>query len=83
MPLGDIAVPEGRVLEVWTLWDRDVGPVSMGLLDNVRTSQFDRDGLPAPRPEQLYEISLEPAGGSPTGRPTGPILYKGAATRPL
>jgi anti-sigma-K factor RskA len=25
----------------------------------------------------LIEISLEPPGGSPTGRPTGPILFIG------
>ena len=26
---------------------------------------------------QLFEITLEPENGSPTGRPTGPILYVG------
>jgi anti-sigma-K factor RskA len=36
--------------------------------------------LPMPIESQLYEITLEPATGSPTGRPTGPILYKGLAT---
>ncbi|MWB79014.1 hypothetical protein GLS40_13325, partial [Pseudooceanicola sp. 216_PA32_1] len=35
------------------------------------------DGLPAPHPQQLYEITVEPAGGSPTNLPTGPILGKG------
>ncbi len=25
----------------------------------------------------LIEITLEPPGGSPTGRPTGPILFVG------
>jgi anti-sigma-K factor RskA len=33
--------------------------------------------LPGPGPDQLFEITLEPRTGSPTGRPTGPILYKG------
>lgn len=32
---------------------------------------------------QLYEITLEPSGGSPTGRPTGPIQVKGFAKSPL
>jgi anti-sigma-K factor RskA len=32
---------------------------------------------------QLFEITLEPEGGSPNGRPTGPILFKGNAARAL
>jgi anti-sigma-K factor RskA len=31
----------------------------------------------------LFEITLEPVGGSPTGRPTGPILMKGNAVTAL
>jgi anti-sigma-K factor RskA len=26
-------------------------------------------------------VSLEPPGGSPTGKPTGPVLYSGAIER--
>jgi anti-sigma-K factor RskA len=29
-------------------------------------------------PGAALAISLEPAGGSPTGLPTGPVLYQGA-----
>jgi anti-sigma-K factor RskA len=32
-----------------------------------------------PKQDQLYELTLEQAGGSSTGRPTGPILAKGFA----
>ena len=39
--------------------------------------------LPEPKAGQLYEITLEPAPGSPTGRPTGPILVTGFARYPL
>lgn len=81
-PLADIEVPAGRSLQVWTLWDRQRGPVSLGLLEEVRAKQFAGTAQPMPRPEQLYEVSLEPANGSPTGRPTGPILLKGAAAVP-
>ncbi len=35
-----------------------------------------RAPLPPPKREQLYEITLEPAGGSPTGKPTGPIIAR-------
>jgi anti-sigma-K factor RskA len=29
----------------------------------------------------MLAISLEPAGGSPTGQPTGPVLYTGRVER--
>jgi anti-sigma-K factor RskA len=37
---------------------------------------------PLPAGGQLYEITLEDAPRSATGRPTGPILVKGFATIP-
>jgi len=39
------------------------------------------DKLPPMQPNQLFEITLEPPTGSPTGRPTGPIQYIGRAVR--
>jgi anti-sigma-K factor RskA len=33
--------------------------------------------------DQLFEITLEPRSGSPTGRPTGPIIAKGLTARSL
>ncbi|MGE0660989.1 MAG: anti-sigma factor [Reyranellaceae bacterium] len=82
VPLTDIPVPPGRALQVWTLWDRERGPVPLGLLDSARRAVLNVEGQPVPRPQQLYEITLEPDTGSPTGRPTGPILYKGLAAAP-
>ncbi|MGQ4274410.1 anti-sigma factor [Terrihabitans sp. B22-R8] len=82
-PLTDLPVPEGKILQVWTLWDRAVGPVPLGLLDAAHEARMNAAGQPVPRGQQLYEITLEPAGGSPTGKPTGPILLKGLATTPL
>ena len=77
LPLTSINVPAGRALEVWTLPSRERGPVSVGLMDRIRTLELRLKDLPPPGPDQLFEITLEPAGGSPTGRPTGPILFKG------
>jgi anti-sigma-K factor RskA len=82
VPLRELEVPAGRTLQVWTLWDKARGPVSVGLIDRARRARFDVPAYPARR-EQLYEITLEPEGGSPTGRPTGPVLMKGLATTPL
>lgn len=81
-PLQDVSVPDGRTLQVWTLPDAQRGPVSIGLMPQAARTRLASMELPAPKPRQLYEITLEPAAGSPTGRPTGPILYKGYAEPP-
>jgi anti-sigma-K factor RskA len=83
VPLEPIAVPPDRALEIWTLWDRAVGPRSIGLLDQARSVPLDLSNLPRPGPNQLFEITLEPKTGSPTGRPTGPILMKGTTAAAL
>ncbi|MBP2548138.1 anti-sigma-K factor RskA [Neorhizobium galegae] len=80
--LEDLAVPAGRTMQVWTLPSREMGPVSLGLLDEARSARLNPPSLPRPQNAQLYEITLEPEGGSPTGRPTGPILAKGLARLP-
>jgi anti-sigma-K factor RskA len=81
VPLQDIEVPPGKALEVWTLYDKQRGPVSLGLIGRAERARFQTHNLPA-RQDQLYEITLEPATGSPIGRPTGPILMKGLASAP-
>lgn len=83
LPLTDIAVPADRALQVWTLPSRERGPVSIGLMQQAHNLNLMLKGLPAPRADQLFEITLEPKGGSPTGRPTGPILFKGLASQTL
>ena len=83
IPLRPIEVPAGRTLQVWTLWDRAVGPKSIGVTGQSRTLQLNLESLPETVQNQLFEITLEPEGGSPIGRPTGPILFKGNAARAL
>jgi anti-sigma-K factor RskA len=83
LPLTSINVPAGRALQVWTLPSRERGPVSVGLMERARTLELQLGDLPRPGSGQLFEITLEPAGGSPTGRPTGPILFKGNTAQTL
>lgn len=83
VPLEQIGVPEGRILEVWTLQSREQGPVSIGRMDRARTLKLDLTRLRRPDAGHLFEITVEPPGGSPTGRPTGPILMKGLASQAL
>jgi anti-sigma-K factor RskA len=82
VPLQNIAVPEGKALEIWTLWDRSVGPRSVGLIQSARSTTLKLDRLPLGK-DQLFEITIEPATGSPTGRPTGPIVAKGTTAQTL
>jgi anti-sigma-K factor RskA len=80
--IAPIAIPADRSLELWALPDGKA-PRSLGL---VGASGIARIALPAPAANVLQgvpalAISLEPAGGSPTGAPTGPVLYAGRLER--
>lgn len=77
--VADIDVPADRSLQVWTLPTPEIGATSLGVLDRTAPTRLSFDDLPEPMAQQLYEVTLEPAGGSPTGRPTGPIIGKGFA----
>jgi anti-sigma-K factor RskA len=77
------SVAPDQVMQVWTKPTEDGPPVSLGLRAAGRSDTLSVQGLPSPRPQQLYEITFEPAGGAPTQRPTGPILGKGLAREPV
>jgi anti-sigma-K factor RskA len=83
VPIETIGVPQGRILEVWTLQSREQGPVSIGRMDQARTLKLDLKQLRRPDAGHLFEITVEQPGGSPTGRPTGPVLSKGLAGQAL
>ncbi|QIE56467.1 hypothetical protein G5B40_13955 [Pikeienuella piscinae] len=70
------APPSGKSYEIWTVPAGATRPVSLGLLpqDAVAIKGIDA------APDQLFAISLEPEGGSPTGQPTEP-LYHGRVVR--
>jgi anti-sigma-K factor RskA len=81
IPLVDTPTLEDRSLQFWTLVDKAQGPVSLGLVTPGRSLQVPASSLPGLVAGQLFEITLEPYGGSPVGRPTGAILWKGLAVR--
>ena len=80
--VGAAPVPPGRALELWMLPD-GAAPRSLGVLP---PSGLGRITLPA-LPDQALAgvpalaVSLEQAGGSPSGAPQGPILYTGRVER--
>ncbi|WP_288378921.1 anti-sigma factor domain-containing protein [uncultured Massilia sp.] len=80
-PLRPTAVPPERALQLWTKADGWSKPVSLGLVKPGQSVEVPLRDLPPLQPNQLFEITLEPGAGSPTGRPTGPILYIGRAVK--
>lgn len=71
----------GRSLELWAL-PRDGKPKSLGLVGAERAML----PLSASAEQSLGDVpalavSLEPQGGSPTGQPTGPVLYSGPCVK--
>lgn len=81
VPLGATTVPDQRSLQFWTKADGWNAPVSLGLVRPGQPLEVKIDQLPPLVPNQLFEITLEPYNGSPTGRPTGPILYIGRSVK--
>ncbi|OYO32226.1 anti-sigma factor [Janthinobacterium sp. PC23-8] len=81
IPLGPTSVPQQKSLQFWTKGKDWGAPVSLGLVQPGQTLKLKLDKLPPMQAEQLFEITLEPETGSPTGRPTGPILYIGRAVK--
>ncbi|MBU6483381.1 MAG: anti-sigma factor [Betaproteobacteria bacterium] len=78
----DTAPPQGKAFELWAL-PRAGAPRSLGVIPDGAIVEVP---LQAPAGESLANItplsvSLEPAGGSPTGAPTGPVLYSGKIER--
>ena len=55
--------------------------MSLGLVESGKTVKLALDKLPPLQANQLFEITLEPENGSPTGTPTGPILFIGKAAK--
>lgn len=74
-----IQVAADRSLELWAL-PEGAAPRSLGV---IPSSGSGRVALPAAALERIpaLAVSLEPAGGSRTGAPTGPVLYSGKLER--
>jgi anti-sigma-K factor RskA len=69
--------PAGHTHELWIIAGNQ-RPRSLGTMAAAGTARL---SLPADLAASLdgatLAVSLEPAGGSPTGQPTGPVLYSG------
>jgi anti-sigma-K factor RskA len=68
-----------KTYEVWLVNDKMPKPKSLGVF-----SEGDMEVMPVAMAgehdimmDATYAVSLEPEGGSPTGAPTGPVLFSG------
>lgn len=69
----------GKSYELWLVSDKFAAPRSLGVIGTGEFTQQPQlanyDAVTINR--ATYAVSVEPEGGSPTGKPTGPVLYSG------
>jgi anti-sigma-K factor RskA len=75
----------GTTWEMWVLPGGKDAPVSMGLITTDADQKMKLRPALAQRMEGAWGIamSVEPKGGSPTGVPTGPVVFKGRCVKIL
>lgn len=78
-PLQPVALRADKALELWAVPPQGA-PRSLGTISADGTTTVDRSKLPRSLlrgDTAALAVTVEPPGGSPTGRPTGPIVYVG------
>ena len=81
--IGHAEMAPGTAWEMWMLPGENEKPVSLGLITTHETQTMVVPASLAARLDNAagLAMSVEPAGGSPTGLPTGPVLYAGKALK--
>jgi len=76
--VGRIPLPPHKSYELWFEPHPGAPMVPVGLLPTrgVMTARLPRPLYARLARARLVAVSLEPEGGSPTGRPTGPVLFE-------
>ena len=76
-PLQRVSLTSDQSLELWAL-KKDGPPASLGVISADKLTAVNQRALP--KDTKGLAVSLEPLGGSPTGAPTGPVLFVGELT---
>jgi anti-sigma-K factor RskA len=77
--VGDTAAEPGKSFELWLISDKLGPPRSLGVIGNgdftasPRLASYDADIVK----NAAYAVTVEPAGGSPDGKPTLPPVFAG------
>jgi len=80
--MGHREMASGTAWELWLLPGGEQKPRSLGLIGTEPMQELSVPHSLAPMMGHAWGLamSVEPSGGSPTGQPTGPVLYKGQCT---
>ncbi|MBV1702397.1 MAG: anti-sigma factor [Hyphomicrobiales bacterium] len=71
------SVASDKSLELWYI-GANSAPKSMGVVENKSLDlKLPADANKSLIEKAVFAVTLEPKGGSPTGKPTGPVVYKG------
>ena len=77
---GPMPIPAGHSAQLWAIVDGGK-PVPLGVFRIVGTNVVaDARSNAMMKAGTMLAISLEPVGGSPTGKPTGPVVASGKLT---
>jgi len=76
---GTVETPQNQAYELWAV-PASGAPVSLGVINASGETERDvaEDKRALLETGVTLAVSLEPEGGSPTGAPTGPVLFVGA-----
>lgn len=75
VPVQPREIAANNSLQLWAI-PSGAKPISLGLVNASQSTQLTADGVIL-SPGTTIAISLEPQGGSPTGQPTGPVVFSG------
>lgn len=75
VPVQPREIAANNSLQLWAI-PSGAKPISLGLVNASQSTQLTVGNVTL-SPGTTIAISLEPQGGSPTGQPTGPVIFSG------
>jgi anti-sigma-K factor RskA len=75
----NVADKPGHSMELWVIAGK-AAPKSIGLMPDDGSPALEQLSLDTAQ-DMTIAVSVEPKGGSPTGLPTGPVVYSGQMVR--
>jgi len=78
-----LAIPAGKSYQLWWIAPNEK-PVPAGLLPGANGGRIALQVAAAAKSQYVaLAISVEPVGGSPTGQPTGAVIFQGKLLNPI
>jgi anti-sigma-K factor RskA len=82
-PAQPLVIPAGKSYQLWWIAPNEK-PVSAGLLPGANGGRITlQDAAIAKSQYIALAVSVEPVGGSPTGQPTGTVIFQGKLLNPI